>query len=347
MEYVIVTKNRLTKYGKIVFAIIIAVVLLVASILIFLSKEKIFQAKKNDNLKVAKKDRINRFGAIEYIVKEENKDIKSVFSEEKEASKEKLDIFIEDETQVNIDSKIDDGQNRIGTETLENEIDNQIQETQPETSKTVPKRNLEQFQGKQLVAFTFDDGPNSETTNKLLDNLDKYNARVTFFVVGNRINNNTDTLKRAYDMGNQIGSHSYSHRNFFKIDETKILEEVQNTNNVIKEVIGVEPTIIRPPYGNTNSDIKNIYNMYTILWNLDTEDWKSKDADKIVEYILNNVHDGAIILLHDIYDTSIDATLRAMEILEQEGYAFVTIDEMAQIKNVELDKNINYHYFYE
>ena len=80
---------------------------------------------------------------------------------------------------------------------------------------------------------------------------------------------------------------------------------------------------------------------------MDTEDWKSKDADKIVEYILNNVHDGAIILLHDIYDTSIDATLRAMEILEQEGYAFVTIDEMAQIKNVELDKNINYHYFYE
>lgn len=347
MEYVIVTKNRLTKYGKIVLAIIIAVVLLVASILIFLSKEKIFQAEKNDNLKVAKKDRINGFGAIEYIVKEKNKGIKSVFAEEKEASKENIDIFIEDETQVNVDSKIDDGQNRIGTETLENEIDNQIQETQPETSKTVPKRNLEQFQGKQLVAFTFDDGPNSETTNKLLDNLDKYNARVTFFVVGNRINNNTDTLKRAYDMGNQIGSHSYSHRNFFKIDETKILEEVQNTNNVIKEVIGVEPTIIRPPYGNTNSDIKNIYNMYTILWNLDTEDWKSKDADKIVEYILNNVHDGAIILLHDIYDTSIDATLRAMEILEQEGYAFVTIDEMAQIKNVELDKNINYHYFYE
>ncbi len=347
MEYVIVTKNRLTKYGKIVLAIIIAVVLLVASILIFLSKEKIFQAKKNDNLKVAKKDRINGFGAIEYIVKEKNKGIKSAFAEEKEASKENIDIFIEDETQVNVDSKIDDGQNRIGTETLENEIDNQIPETQPETSKTVPKRNLEQFQGKQLVAFTFDDGPNSETTNKLLDNLDKYNARVTFFVVGNRINNNTDTLKRAYDMGNQIGSHSYSHRNFFKIDETKILEEVQNTNNVIKEVIGVEPTIIRPPYGNTNSDIKNIYNMYTILWNLDTEDWKSKDADKIVEYILNNVHDGAIILLHDIYDTSIDATLRAMEILEQEGYAFVTIDEMSQIKNVELDKNINYHYFYE
>ena len=347
MEYVIVTKNRLTKYGKIVLAIIIAVVLLVASILIFLSKEKIFQAKKNDNLKVAKKDRINRFGAIEYIVKEKNKGIKSVFAEEKEASKENIDIFIEDETQVNVDSKIDDGQNRIGTETLENEIDNQIQETQPETSKTVPKRNLEQFRGKQLVAFTFDDGPNSETTNKLLDNLDKYNARVTFFVVGNRINNNTDTLKRAYDMGNQIGSHSYSHRNFFKIDETKILEEVQNTNNVIKEVIGVEPTIIRPPYGNTNSDIKSIYNMYTIIWNLDTEDWKSKDADKIVEYILNNVHDGAIILLHDIYDTSIDATLRAMEILEQEGYAFVTIDEMAQIKNVELDKNTNYHYFYE
>ena len=351
MEYVIVTKNKLTKYGKIFFGTIIVLVLLIVGVLI-ISREKIFNVQEDERSKIAKEDRNYKFAVIDYISKEENKKSKPTFLEiKKEIPQEEQDIFIENENKEEDETKFA-GEIKLDEEqTIEKTEDSINEQTVPtenpiEKAETITPRNLEQFQGKPLLAFTFDDGPNSETTNRLLDNLDKYNARVTFFVVGNRIHNNTDTLKRAYDMGNQIGSHSYSHRNFFKLDEAKILEEVQNTNNAIKEVIGVEPTLIRPPYGNTNSDIKNIYNMYTILWDLDTEDCKSKDADKIAEYIVNNVHDGAIILLHDIYDPSIDGTLKAMEILEQQGYGFVTIDEMAQLKNVELDKDISYHYFY-
>ncbi len=204
------------------------------------------------------------------------------------------------------------------------------------------ERDINNFKNKKLIAFTFDDGPNSKTTNKLLDNLDKYNARVTFFVVGNRVKTYEDTLKRAYDMGNLIGSHTYSHKNLFELNNNQIVDEIKKTNNVIKEVTGSNTLYLRPPYGNTNKNIKNLANMYNILWDLDTEDWKYKDKNKIAKYIIDNAHDGGIILLHDLYETSIDGALLAMEELSKNGYAFVTIEEMATLKGITLNKASNY-----
>ena len=204
------------------------------------------------------------------------------------------------------------------------------------------ERDINKFKNKKLIAFTFDDGPNSKTTNKLLDNLDKYNARVTFFVVGNRVKTYEDTLKRAYDMGNLIGSHTYSHKNLFELNNNQIVDEIKKTNNVIKEVTGSNTLYLRPPYGNTNKNIKNLANMYNILWDLDTEDWKYKDKNKIAKYIIDNAHDGGIILLHDLYETSIDGALLAMEELSKNGYAFVTIEEMATLKGITLNKASNY-----
>lgn len=204
-------------------------------------------------------------------------------------------------------------------------------------------RNLKEFSNKKLIAFTFDDGPSYIGTNKLLDNLDKYNARVTFFVLGSRVENYKDTLTKAYKMGNTIGNHTYSHSNLLKLDNYSVMDEIKKTNETIKNITGSEAIYLRPPYGNINSDIKNISNMYTILWDLDTEDWKNKDKDRIADYIVSNAHDGAIVLLHDLYETSIDGALLAMERLEKEGYAFVTIDEMIKIKDIQLDINKNYY----
>ena len=204
-------------------------------------------------------------------------------------------------------------------------------------------RDLKEFSNKKLIAFTFDDGPSYIGTNKLLDNLDKYNARVTFFVLGSRVNNYKDTLTKAYKMGNTIGSHTYSHSNLLKLDNYSVMDEIKKTNDAIKNITGSETIYLRPPYGNINSDIKNISNMYTILWDLDTEDWKYKDKDRIADYIVSNAHDGAIVLLHDLYETSVDGALLAMERLEKEGYAFVTIDEMIKIKDIQLDINKNYY----
>ncbi len=203
-------------------------------------------------------------------------------------------------------------------------------------------RNIKEFSNKKLIAFTFDDGPSYIGTNKLLDNLDKYNARVTFFVLGSRVNDYKDTLKRAYDMGNLIGSHTYSHSNLLKLDNYSITNEIKKTNDSIKNITNSDTLYLRPPYGNINANIREISNMYTILWDLDTEDWKYKDANRIANYIVENAHDGAIILLHDLYETSVDGALLAMERLQSEGYAFVTIEEMAMLKNVQLDKTKNY-----
>ena len=194
-------------------------------------------------------------------------------------------------------------------------------------------RDLKEFSNKKLIAFTFDDGPSYIGTNKLLENLDKYNARVTFFVLGDRVNDYKDTLKRAHDMGNLIGSHTYSHSNLLKLDDYAVINEIKKTNDAIRNVVNSETLYLRPPYGNINSNIKTISNMYTILWDLDTEDWKYKDANRIANYIVENAHDGAIVLLHDLYETSVDGALLAMEKLQNEGYAFVTVEEMANLKN--------------
>ena len=204
-------------------------------------------------------------------------------------------------------------------------------------------RDLKEFSNKKLIAFTFDDGPSYIGTNKLLDNLDKYNARVTFFVLGSRVNNYKDTLTKAYKMGNTIGSHTYSHSNLLNLDNYSIMDEIKKTNETIKNITGSETIYLRPPYGNINSNIKKLSNMYTILWDLDTEDWKYKDKNRIADYIVSNAHDGAIVLLHDLYETSVDGALLAMERLEKEGYAFVTIDEMIKIKNIQLDINKSYY----
>ena len=206
------------------------------------------------------------------------------------------------------------------------------------------KRDLSELKDKKLLAFTFDDGPSDGPTNKLLDNLEKYNARVTFFVLGSRINSYSSSLKRAYEMGNTIGSHTYNHLNLFQLEDYDTMKEINNTNDAIESILGFRPKYLRAPYGNTNTHIKELSNMYTILWDVDTEDWKYKDAEKIKDNIVSHAHDGAIILLHDIYNTSVEGALLAMEELQDE-YAFVSLDEMIELKGITLDKSKSYFNF--
>lgn len=218
-----------------------------------------------------------------------------------------------------------------------------------EDEKTIPvsapvKRDLSSFQGKKLIAFTFDDGP-SIYTPMLLDHLEEHHARVTFFVLGSRVKQYSKTLIRSYEMGNQIGSHTYSHVSLTKLTDYRLLKEIEDTNEVIEEVLGIEPTLLRPPYGNINDHIKEMAHMNIILWNVDTLDWKNRNKKKVKEAILKGAKDGAIILLHDLYETSIEGVLLAMEELEKKGYAFVTIEEMVELKKVTLNQTKNYYSF--
>ncbi len=210
---------------------------------------------------------------------------------------------------------------------------------------TPQKRDLTKYQGKKLIAFTFDDGPNSSTTNLLLDGLDKYDAKVTFFILGNRISKNKEVIKKAYLNGHDIGSHTYNHKNLFQLKNQGVLSEINKTNEELKKIIGVSPIYLRPPYGNINKRINDLTDMYIICWDVDTLDWKYKDRNKIRDNILKHAHDGAIILLHDIYKESVMGTFLAMKELENMGYAFVTISEMAELKKIQLDKDAVYYQF--
>ena len=209
--------------------------------------------------------------------------------------------------------------------------------------KELPEvRDLSQFKDKKLIAFTFDDGPSTKNTNLLLDNLDKYNARVTFFVLGSRIDNNKEVLKKAYLQGNDIGSHTYNHRNLNLLSDIEIIAEIKKTNDKIKEIIGIDTNLIRPPYGNLTNHRKELVKMNVILWDVDPLDWKYKNKKRVAKEIIEHAHDGAIILLHDIYKSSVEGALLAMDELDKQGYAFVTITEMAQLKGINLDYQTSY-----
>lgn len=209
---------------------------------------------------------------------------------------------------------------------------------------TPTKRDLNKYKNKKLIALTFDDGP-SNNTKYFIKELQKRDALVTFFVVGNRVKKYEDVLKEAYLMGNQIGSHTYSHKNLLYLNEEEITKEIEKTNEAIYNVIGTKPTIIRVPYGNINKKIRSISNMNHILWNVDTLDWKYKNSNRVYKEIIKHAEDGNIILLHDIFKTSVNGVLKAIDELKKQGYEFVTIDEMVYLKNIKLDKLKTYFYF--
>lgn len=197
----------------------------------------------------------------------------------------------------------------------------------------------EYFAGKKLVAFTFDDGPNFKVTEKLLDEASKRDAKLTFFMVGNRLEKQADLVKRIFDEGHTVGNHSFSHKNLSKLNIDGYLYEIDHTNQLIKNITGQDVTFIRPPYGSYKTSILENVNMSFILWNVDTLDWKSRNAQKIYEEAIKDIEDGDIVLFHDLYETSVDGAIMAMDYLTTQGFAFVSLDEMYRLKKIEPEKN--------
>lgn len=177
-----------------------------------------------------------------------------------------------------------------------------------------------------FVAITFDDGPNKATTTKLLDGLKERNVVATFFVVGENISGNEDLIRRMKMEGHTIGNHTYTHCDLSRVNEECKLLEVTKTNDLINDIIDERPLYIRPPFGSIKDKIFYIEDMTVVLWNIDPMDWNTTDEDSIVRHILSNVKPNDIILLHDIYETSVNAALRVIDELTNLGYTFVPID---------------------
>ena len=178
------------------------------------------------------------------------------------------------------------------------------------------------------IALTFDDGPSRKYTPILLDGLKERGVHATFFLMGKNIEGEEDIVKRMSEEGHLIGNHSYEHIQLTKAGAKAVCEAVEHTQEQIEAITGKRPEYIRPPYGDWNEELEEEIGMTPVLWSLDSLDWKLKDTGKIIRQVLKDVKDGDIILLHDIFPSSVEAALELIDILQKEGYVFVTADEL-------------------
>lgn len=190
---------------------------------------------------------------------------------------------------------------------------------------------------KKMVALTFDDGPYTPVTGKILDVLEQYDARATFFVLGSRAEDYSKVLKRAYDGGNQIGTHTYGHKNLTKLSKEGIRKEIAMSSEAIAQVIGEEPTVLRPPFGAVNDRLRGASTLPMINWSVDSKDWKSKKAKKVIREVLDTVKDGDIVLMHDLYSSTAEAVKTIVPELVKRGYQLVTVEELYELRGDALD----------
>lgn len=178
------------------------------------------------------------------------------------------------------------------------------------------------------VALTFDDGPNPEYTEKLLDGLKDRNVKATFFLLGEQVELYPDIVKRMYEEGHLIGNHSYDHVNLGAMCESDACDQIKRTNDAIYKVTGEYPEFLRPPFGSVKDNVDKDMNMIVTLWDIDTRDWEVQNVASIESKVLGKAKDGEIILMHDAYATSVTAALDLIDKMKQDGYEFVTVDEL-------------------
>ena len=186
---------------------------------------------------------------------------------------------------------------------------------------------------KPMIALTFDDGPGyNSASDKILDVLEKYSARATFFMVGQNAKDHPENLKRKIKLGCELGNHTWNHDHYGK---NVTANDIKKCSQAIYDACSQYPTAFRSPGGNTTSAIRSeckAENMALYYWSLDTQDWKSRDADKVYNAVMKNVEDGDIILMHEIYDSTAEAVERMVPELIKQGYQLVTCEELVLAK---------------
>lgn len=197
---------------------------------------------------------------------------------------------------------------------------------------------------KPMIALSFDDGPNSKTTSVILDTLEQYNGSATFFMVSNRLSrqSNADCAKRMVELGCQLGNHTYDHSHYGK-DVTA--DDIKKGIDAVKQATGYEPSAFRPTGGYLSDVIKENAGAPICLWDVDTNDWKYKDSEKLKNYVLYAAGDGDIIIMHDIYKTSAEAVQKFVPELVNRGYQIVNIAELAYYHDVEMKNGQIYSSF--
>lgn len=216
----------------------------------------------------------------------------------------------------------------------------------PEGGDTVKRIDYELDPSKPTIAITFDDGPNATTTMEILDVLEKYQVRASFFLIGTNINDESaKSVKRAYDLGCDIENHSKTHSYMDKMTADEIKDEVAYVNDKVKEITGTTPKFFRPPYIAVNNIMYDNIDM-TFISGYGCNDWEDRvTAEYRAKYLEKKAADGVIFLLHDAEGNSktVEALDKAIPILLEKGFQFATISELFELKGVEIsgtDTNI-------
>ncbi len=199
-----------------------------------------------------------------------------------------------------------------------------------------PDIDITGLKGKKLVALTFDDGP-SQYTGQLLDALKKHNAKATFFVVGSRIGSDSSNalLKRMENEGHVVGNHSQNHKNLKYLSSSGVSNEMYAAAERIKAAIGHYPIVMRCPGGNYNATVQSYAKSISvpiIQWNMDTIDWRDRNKTTILNRAKSGIKDGSIVLMHDLYPTTVNAAVELIPYLQQKGYTLVTVPELLAVK---------------
>ncbi len=186
------------------------------------------------------------------------------------------------------------------------------------------------------VALTFDDGPSTVNTPKVLELLKKYNAHATFFVVGTRVSAGAEVLKQEVAQGCEIGNHTWGHANLSKMSMKKVNKQFNKTANLVHKLIGYDIKLLRPPWGAISQKMRDKLKHPMILWNTDTLDWKSKNPKAILKQVKKQVKDGDIILMHDIHPTTAESLKTVLPWLVKNDYDILTVSELAERKGAPL-----------
>lgn len=181
---------------------------------------------------------------------------------------------------------------------------------------------------KKRIALTFDDGPHPKVTEQILNILDKYHAKATFFMLGSRVQYYPDIVKDVLARGHEIGNHSWNHPVLTKLTQEQVMKEYNTTATEIEKAINQCATVFRPPYGATNDTINAEIPIPVVLWSIDTLDWKHRNAQQLLPHVKNNLHNNAIVLMHDIHQSTADGLDAVLSYLQEQGYEFVTVSEI-------------------
>lgn len=197
-----------------------------------------------------------------------------------------------------------------------------------QADKHLKKAKINDPKAKPRVALTFDDGPSLETTPELLKILKEKKVNATFFVLGANFEKNPEIVKQAKKDGNEIGSHSFNHKNFVYLSTEQATADHNRVNELFKSHLNMDIPIFRPPYGSTNKRVLSTLKVPNIMWSVDSLDWKSKNSQMIQQTVKQNVKPGSIVLMHDIYPTTVASVGNVIDSLQESGYEIVTVSEL-------------------